>query len=315
MSNSSRGGGLFSRRKSPAQVTVLEAKVHHTAARNAKASLIVVGLLAAAVAVVVLLDHLHPFLAVFAGLLIGAVAGGLAWVSVVVWPVVRKIWWWTPVIGALGLVVGFAWTLARLPLWVRLLVLAALAGLAALGSVRRTAVALFWCVTVRHRLREAFDEFITANKSGSLPFIGFAVPTPVGERVWVLLRSGLSLPILEARLDQLAVTCWASSVKVVRAREGGNAAFVRFDIKRREVLTAAVGSPLPHLVDPDTPSVARPSGPVPTALNLGDIPADTELIGTYTPSSARPTRAKAPSGNSPAATPATPDTDDDNEWI
>lgn len=301
-------------------MTVLEANVHHSAARKAKASLIVVGLVVSALSLVVLLDRLHPVLAVLASLVIGAVVGGLVWVAVVVWPVFRLLWWWASEILALGVLFVAASALAHVALWVRLVVIAALAGLAFIGPVRRFVIGIFCCLFVRHRLRKSFADYITANRSGSLPFILFTVPTPVGERVWVFLRSGLSLPILEARLDQLAVSCMASSVKVTRAREGGNSAFVRFEIKRREVLTATVGSPLTGLVDPDTPTVARPAGPVPTALNLGDVP-DQPLFAPYAPTSARPDKAKAAAngsatanGTATAAPPATPD-DDTNDWI
>ncbi|GIG03250.1 hypothetical protein [Catellatospora citrea] len=318
MSNSTRRG--FFNRKSPNQVTVLEANVHHTAARNAKASLIVVGLVACALSLVVLLDRLHPVLAVLGSLVIGVVVGGLAWVAVVVWPVVRLLWWWASEIVLLGVTFVAASALAHVALWVRLVVIGALVGLGFVAPVRRTVIGIFWCLFVRHRLRKSFADYITANRSGSLPFILFAVPTPVGERVWVFLRSGLSLPILEARLDQLAVSCMATSVKVGRAREGGNSAFVRFDIKRREVLTATVGSPLSGLVDPDAPTAPRQAGPVPTALNLGDVP-DQPLFAAYAPSSARPDKAKAAAngsasanGSAPAAPPATPE-DDASDWI
>ena len=65
-------------------------------------------------------------------------------------------------------------------------------------TVRRPIVALGWCFVVRHRLRTCFAQFIVANQSGSLPLILAARPTPVGERVWIYLRPGLSVNELQS---------------------------------------------------------------------------------------------------------------------
>ena len=56
----------------------------------------------------------------------------------------------------------------------------------------RHIIAVAWCLIVRHRIRTCFAQFIISNQSGSLPLILWARPTPVGERVWVWLRTGLS---------------------------------------------------------------------------------------------------------------------------
>jgi hypothetical protein len=137
----------------------------------------------------------------------------------------------------------------------------------------------------------------------------------VGERVWVWLRPGLCLADLEGRLDKIAVACWASTVVVERASEGngseGNAAYLRIDVKRREVLTGKVVSPLVALVDPDTPKIPRPVGEVPTALNLGDV---TDAMVTPTAPAAHPPRTSAANGKAPAATPPA-DADDVTDWI
>ena len=68
-----------------------------------------------------------------------------------------------------------------------------------------------WCFITRHRVRTCFSEFIITNRTGSLPLILWAIPTPAGERVWIWLRPGLSLDDLTDRLDKIAVACWASA--------------------------------------------------------------------------------------------------------
>src|SRR5439155_9105332 len=95
--------------------------------------------------------------------------------------------------------------------------------------------------------------------------------TPVGERVWVYLRPGLSLTQLQARLDQIAVACHAATVTIDRASER-NAAFLRLDVKRRDALTDTIASPVVDLVDPATPRIAYHLGDPPTALDLPDVP-------------------------------------------
>lgn len=310
MSKTTRG--LFGR-KSPAQVTVLQTNVHQASARNAKLALILTGLGVGISATAVLSDLLHPILALLAGTFIGAVVGGFCWLMVTIWPVLRVIWWWaTEIVLVVGLLTGWTVLANGSPMWVRLVVVGLVLGVpAVVGPIRRHVVALAWCVIVRHRLRVAFSQFIVSNQSGTLPFILIARPTPVGERVWVYLRAGLSLTMLQARLDQLAVACHATSVQVSKAGEG-SAAYVRFDIKRREVLTATIGSPLVDMVDPATPEAQRTVADLPTAINLGDIPQDAKFA-TYIPSSRT-------SGKTPAAATANGSkpaglADDDNEWI
>ena len=262
----------FGRKPTVGTVTVIEARVHRSSARNAKLAffltLVVVGLLTATVTA----EQVHPILALLLGIVAGLLCGAAAWALVRVWPVIRLLWWWTPEI-LLALAVVYGWTaLARYthPI-LRFTVIALVVGVpAAVPAIRRRIIALAWCVIVRHRLRVCFAEFIIANQSGTLPLILLARPTPVGERVWIYLRPGLSHTDLEGRLDKIAVACHASTVLIERASPS-NAAYLRVDIKRREVLTATVGSPLVDLVDPDTPSPIRSVPDLPTALDLPDI--------------------------------------------
>lgn len=303
--------------RSTGTVTVIEAKVHRSSARNAKMAFILTAVIVGLLSAVVAASYIHPILAVFVGALIGVPTGGLVWVLVRIWPVIRLLWWWTPET-ILGVLLLTAWVqLANhTPTVVTLLVVALVVGVpAAIRPVRRQVIAWGWCLVVRHRLRVCFAQFIIANQSGSLPLILWARPTPVGERVWVYLRPGLSAKDLEGRLDKIAVTCHASTVLIERASEN-NAAYLRFDIKRREVLTAHVGSPLVDVIDPAAPVSASPLT-VPTALDLPDVDAPTITLPTQgKPAGKKPAPATTANGSKPAASSASSVPDDDtSDWI
>jgi hypothetical protein len=45
--------------------------------------------------------------------------------------------------------------------------------------VRAWIYQVIWCLITRHRLRTCFSEFIITNRTGSLPLILWARPTPV----------------------------------------------------------------------------------------------------------------------------------------
>ncbi len=298
-------------------VTVIETRVHRASARKAKVAfwvtLFIVGLLTMTVAS----SKMHPVLAMLLGTVLGIVLGGIAWFLVRIWPVIRLIWWWSLEV-TLGLVVVYGWVAlanhTTLPL--RLIAVAALVGVpAALPWSRQRIVALAWCVIVRHRLRTCFAQFIVANQSGSLPLILWARPTAVGERVWIVLRPGLALPDLEARLDRIAVACWADRVVIDRA-SNSNAGFLRVDVTRRQVLTAQVGSPLPGMVDPEAPTtVLRTVGDVPTALDLHQVTDPAKKPGRDNNTDAPTTRKPALVPVAPAPAVAGADGEDVTDWI
>jgi hypothetical protein len=101
-----------------------------------------------------------------------------------------------------------------------------------------------------------------------------------------------------ARLDEIAVTCHAS-VLVELASASKKAAYLRFDIKRREVLTANVNSRYPASSTPiQTPATAPESAP--TALDLPDVPADPTPLAT-TAKSATSHNGKKPATGKPTA--------------
>jgi hypothetical protein len=322
----SSGKGLLGGKSASGNVTVVDARFYRSSARNAKVAFyltaIIVGLLAAVIAA----DWMHPILALFYGALIGIGLGAIVWAVVRIWPVLRLIWWWlTEIVTAFGLIYGWTVLAGATSTLVMAVVVAILVGVpAAYGPVRRRIVALAWCVIVRHRLRTCFAQFITANRSGSLPLIGIAYPTPVGERVSITLRPGLSLSDLQTRLDKLAVGCRAAAVTVEQA-SSTNAARIRIDIKRRDVLTATVDSPLVDHVDdqgdeldPSTVVGAPTLALVPTALDLPDV------TKPATPPASKPSPASRDTGNGrkPASRPTNngassgaTDGDDLADWI
>ncbi|MEV0876888.1 hypothetical protein AB0I85_03520 [Micromonospora echinofusca] len=292
-------------------MTVIEAKVHRSSARNARLAFILTAVIAGILTAAVATSYTHPIVALFVAVAIGVPLGALAWVLVRVWPVLRLLWWWLPETVLTVVVLTFWVQLANhTSAVVTLVVVALVVGVpAAIPTVRRQVVAWAWCLIVRHRLRVCFAQFIIANQSGSLPLILWARPTPVGERVWVYLRPGLALADLEGRLDRIAVTCHAASALVERASDR-NAAYLRFDIKRREVLTAQVGSPLVDVITPDTPEVDRPTPVIPTALDLPDVDAPTVTL----PAQKKPATTTSANGSKPAAATST-DVDDVSDWI
>jgi len=247
----------------------------------------VVGLLAA----VVISHDLHPVVGLILGLLLGAVCGVAVGALVAVWPILRVLVHWSvELVLAAGVLAGWMTLMQTTPAAISLLALAVAVGIpAVIGRTRRLAIAWWWCLAVRHRLRLYFAHHSGNSmvRSGSRPLILWATPTPAGERVWVWLRPGLSLKDLEAegQMARLAVDCWAAEARVTRASRS-YAGLLRFDITRRDPLTGTVISPLPVLV-PDTPPTAASAaaGMPPVGLDLPDVPEE-----TATPTPPRRTR-------------------------
>jgi len=304
MSNSSRTSGLGG--SGGGTVTVIDVRMLRSSARNAMLAFWVTAVTVTLLAASVLADRMHPIVALFAGLFLGTVTGAVVWALVRAWPVIRLLWWWSPEIGlALGVVYGFVGLTRHTNVYLRLAVLLMVVGVpAAVGPIRRRVIALAWCQIVRHRLRTCFAQFIIANQSGSLPLVLAARPTPVGERVWIYLRTGLSLAELQTRADKLAVACHAKQVVADLGGNQDNAAYVRIDIKRREVLDVDVPNPLVEQVDPDTPARVRNLGIVPSALDLPEVtdPAIADGNGRVKP--ANPVEKPTPRKPSPTVTPA-----------
>jgi hypothetical protein len=310
MPNSNRG--RFGR--GTGTVTVIEQPVMRSYLRKAKIVFYVVLVITTALTAVVAASKWQPILALFAGLVLGTVIASVTAGIVAAWPVIRAIWWWAPETLLTGsLVFGWVELAEHTNLYWRFAVVFVITGIpAAIKPVRDRINQVLWCLVTRHRIRTCFSEFIIANATGSLPLILWARPTPVGERVWIWLRPGLSLDDLLTRLDKIAVACWASTA-LAEAASRSNAAYVRLDIKRRDVLTGTVGSPLLGMIKSGAPVSERDDAEIPTALDLPEVPAS-EVVTT------RPVPLKRPDGprwpdrpSSPA--PAASDGSDVSDWI
>lgn len=284
-------------------VTVIEAPTRHSQRRKAIiafwVTLFTVGLLTGTVAA----HYLHPILGGLLGIVTGVVLGAILFALIVAWPVLRIIWHWLPEISlSLALVYGWMWLMAATPLWLALvLVTVGVGAPAAFAKSRHWVLAPLWCLIVRHRLRMCFSAFIATNRTGTLPLILLARPTPAGERVWVWLRPGLSIKDLEqdGQVQKLAVACWANEARVTRASRK-YAALLRVDITRREPLAATIVSPLPDFLPDNMPAFA-PVAPVlpPTGVNLADVTASPRRRSPDTNTESRPRRARNPETSPP----------------
>jgi hypothetical protein len=114
-------------------------------------------------------------------------------------------------------------------------VLLVVAVLAAVGPSRRYLHRRALAVWTRHRLRAVFVERRVMNYSGNLPVQLWARPTPVGERVWLLMRAGIDLGDVERQLDHVASGCFARSARAFAFRSV--TAVVVVDVVRRDPLT------------------------------------------------------------------------------
>jgi hypothetical protein len=149
------------------------------------------------------------------------------------------------------LAVGLAcwvWLDTRLPAWAAGVTLGGivLVILVVPGS-RRFVTRRGWAVVTRHRLRTTFVERRVMNYSGNVPLLLWSRPSPVGERVLVLLRAGIDAHDLELAASFIAVSCVASDVRITPHRKVS--ALVLVEVVRRDPLTGpSVVSPLTRVV-------------------------------------------------------------------
>ena len=304
--------GMFGRGNGT--IAVIEQPVMRSYRRKAKIMFYVTWFIVTVLAATVTASTWHPVIALFAGLAFGFITAAIVWAVIAAWPVIRAIWWWTPETVITGsLIFGWIELADHTTLVYRLAFTAAITGIPAVFKPVRARINQgLWCLVTRHRIRTCFSEFIITNRTGSLPLILWARPTPAGERVWIWLRPGLSLADLQTQLDEIAVACWATAA-LAEVASRSNAAFIRLDIKRRDVLTGTIPSPLLDMIRPGTPATQRDTTEIPTALDLPQVPAS-EVATTRPVPLKRPDFPKMPAPASPSA-PAASDGSDISDWI
>jgi len=149
------------------------------------------------------------------------------------------------IVAVLLLVEGWGRLNDRIPSWAAVLVLGLLViGLALILPTRRFVGRRALAVLTRHRLRAVFVQRQVINWTGNVPLLLWSRPTPIGERVWVLLRAGIDAVDIERNLAHIASGCHARAARVCALRSVTSIA--RVDVIRRDPLTA-VRRPL-HVV-------------------------------------------------------------------
>jgi hypothetical protein len=296
-------------------VTVIEEPVLRSYTRKAKIVFWITWAAVAVLSATVLASRWHPIIALILGGLIALVPAFLAAAVVAAWPVIRAIWWWLPELLLIaGVTTGWMELADHTTLWLRFIIIAVITGVpAGIGPVRRGIFALAWCLVSRHRVRACFNEFIITNRTGSLPFILAARPTPAGERLWVWLRPGLALADIIDRADKIAAACWATSVVADQAR-ALNSALLRVDIKRRDPLTGTVPSPLTTVLGGIIPRRKQDTALLPAALDLPDVdPA--EVTKPASNGGPAPWPQQRPSKGATLTPDAPPAGEDLSDWI
>lgn len=269
-------------------------------------------MITAVLAATVAASRWHPIIALLAGAAFGLATAAVTASIVAAWPVIRAIWWWTPeTILAGSLIFGWVELAEHTNLVYRLAAVTAIVGVpAAVKPIRTRIHQVTWCLVTRHRIRTCFSEFIITNRTGTLPLVLMAVPTPVGERVWLWLRPGLALDDLLDRLDKIAVACWATAATAEPA-SASNAAFVRLDIKRRDALTRTITSPLLEVIKSGSPPAPADTAEIPAALDLPQVPASEVIPAKPTPLRRPDTTPRTPAAASSLA--SVPD--DIADWL
>ena len=95
-----------------------------------------------------------------------------------------------PAMGAIPLV-AILWPTARAQVW---------------GRIR--------CMATAHRIRVGCIEAYVVNSKGKIPPILWCAPTPIGERVWLWCRAGITVGDLEAAREIIARACWATDIYI-----------------------------------------------------------------------------------------------------
>jgi hypothetical protein len=123
------------------------------------------------------------------------------------------LWRWrVELLCVITLTVVWVWIAYQIPeswpRWTVPVILVALIVVIAVVPVsRRFVIRRVWCVFSRHRVRKCFVQSRVMTHEGLLPLFMWTRPTPVGDRLWLWLRPGLSGRDIEAVADRIAAAC------------------------------------------------------------------------------------------------------------
>jgi S-DNA-T family DNA segregation ATPase FtsK/SpoIIIE len=164
---------------------------------------------------------------------IGAILRALAATVAVLWPYRREL--------AAATVFCLLWNqvAALLPGWWSLVAtVAIITGVMIVGPVRRRVWGWLAAGRTRRLLLAGLAQTRTANPDGRLPRVVKVRPTPIGQRLWLRLRPGQSVELLESRAEELRAALRARDVRL--ARDPHRSHKVTVDVVRHDTLTAGV---------------------------------------------------------------------------
>jgi len=139
------------------------------------------------------------------------------------------------IIVAIVALLAWRWLTDLVEIWAVVLIVGGLALVVAVWPApRRYVVRRCWSVATRHRFRATYVERLIMNFSGNVPLLLWCRPTPVGERLWVLLRAGIDVADIERNLSHVASACWAADARAAAHRKV--CALVLVDVVRRDPL-------------------------------------------------------------------------------
>lgn len=161
-------------------------------------------------------------------------------------------WRWRTELAYLTLLaVPLVWLADRFGYLLAVLLPAAVGGSGCcIPPVRRFLARRWGRLKTRHGMLAVFRNTRMYNRAGRFPLVVRIGCTPVGERVKVWLRPGLSAEHFEDRIEQFAAACWARDVRA--SRSARFAQLVTVDVIRRDpfAATAVIASPLPATLPP-----------------------------------------------------------------
>jgi hypothetical protein len=207
------------------------------------------------------------------------------------------------------------------PTWAAPVVLATtITAIAVVPPSRRYVSRRAWCVYSRHRVRKCFVQSRVMTHEGLLPLFMWTRPTPVGERLWLWLRPGLSGRDIDNVADRIAAACWAASARVKVSPK--RAAVVSVDVIRRDPLATSgqITSPLlagvhPVHFDTDAEIIPLPdrSTVTPPSSVEGQEPGDVSSVEPVRATRGGATK-RTSTRTAPPAEPTEPSTADVLGW-